>query len=73
MKSKDWFEKKIHLERGESIAAGKHDDFEDYSRASHLCICTCGKEYWKHPFDGPIGFEGKQFLRRICNGKLVKL
>lgn len=43
-------------------------------RASGDCLCqTCGKEYREHPLGGPMGYDGFQFLHRLCDGSLVKL
>lgn len=49
-------------------------DSEDYYRASGDMICArCQKPYRKHEEGGPIGYDGQRFLRRLCNGDLVKL
>ncbi len=45
----------------------------DYYRASGSMICACGKPYNRHPHGGPIGYDDKRFLRRLCNDELVKL
>lgn len=45
-----------------------------YRRASGESICAeCSKPYRKHPRGGPLGMDDEQFLRRLCNGDLVKL
>lgn len=47
---------------------------EDYHRASGKSLCDdCGEFYARHPRGGPIGVGNVQFLRRLCNGDLVKL
>jgi hypothetical protein len=45
----------------------------DWPRVSGDMVCEqCGKTFYKHPLDGPEGFQGK-FLNRLCDGRLVKL
>lgn len=49
-----------------------------FHRASGDCVCSCGKIYYDHPFDGPftnsMGYDAsRQWLHRLCNGDLVKL
>ncbi len=49
-------------------------DQEPWRRASGMCRCAiCGLAYFKHARGGPIGMDGKRFLRRLCSGALVKL
>lgn len=47
----------------------------DYRRASGEVICEiCNKEYRKHPLDvDNLGYNGKPYLNRLCDGSLVKL
>jgi hypothetical protein len=43
-------------------------------RAGGAVICTtCGKSFREHPQGGPLGYDGEQFLNRLCDGTLVKL
>lgn len=46
-----------------------------WTRASGDCICAaCGEPYRKHPYaDNPKGPDGRPFLKRLCDGTLVKL
>jgi hypothetical protein len=45
----------------------------EWSRVGGGCVCLlCGKTFYRHPLDGPEGYDGK-FLNRICDGRLVKL
>lgn len=46
-----------------------------YTRAGSETICaTCSEPYWKHPHDPHVlGFEGKPFLRVLCDTTRVKL
>ena len=47
---------------------------EEYYRASGEMTCDrCGKLYRKHIKGGPVGMNDQRFLRRLCNGELVKL
>ena len=49
-------------------------DAEEYWRANGGQVCAvCKKRYREHPHGGPIGMDNKRFLRRLCNGGLVKL
>jgi hypothetical protein len=46
----------------------------DFHRADGNCTCDeCGQPYWRHPLSGPLSDLGLPFLRRLCNGELVKL
>lgn len=51
-----------------------HDAF-NYSRASGDVECgRCGKLYRDHERDGPPAWpDGRPILRRLCDGKLVKI
>lgn len=50
-----------------------HDD-EEFHRASGSSVCgLCKKAYREHSHGGPVGMDGRRFLRRLCNGELVKL
>lgn len=50
-----------------------HDSVE-YRRASGEVICEpCSKPYRVHAQGGPIGMDGRRFLRRLCDGSLVRL
>lgn len=45
----------------------------DFRRASGESFCqTCGHLYRNHPYSEHIGYSGP-FLRRLCDGSLVKL
>lgn len=46
-----------------------------FTRAGGLCICqTCGLEYRRHPQATEwLDWQGEPWLRRLCNGTLVKL
>jgi hypothetical protein len=48
---------------------------ERIRRASSDCVCDrCGLKYWWHPFeDSIVGDMQLPFLRRLCDGSLVKL
>lgn len=50
---------------------------EDFTRASGDCVCeACSKKYADHPMAREqewLDYEGRPYLRRLCNGKLVKL
>lgn len=48
---------------------------EDFFRASGDCLCEiCGTEYRKHPDDMEnIGYDGYPYLKKLCNGRRVKL
>ena len=50
-------------------------DYPDFRRAGGACICDgCGEEYRKHPHDQRYKtYEGNPYLRRLCDGRLVKL
>jgi hypothetical protein len=42
--------------------------------ADGRCICDlCGKLYYDHPLGGPFGWQDRQWLHRLCDGRLVKL
>lgn len=64
---------RIFLSLGSSLS----EDEEDSGRASGQCICRqCGREYREHPYALEpkwIGVEGRPYLHRLCNGKVVKL
>lgn len=51
------------------------DDYPYFQRASGECRCVdCDKPYWKHPLDSRyVDRDGRLWLRRLCNGDLVKL
>lgn len=46
-----------------------------FVRASGESICpTCSAPYWKHPHAPEfLSWEGTPYLRRLCDGRLVKL
>ncbi len=48
-----------------------------WTRASGDCICEkCNKKYYDHPSAKEahnLDWEGRPFLRRLCDGSLVKL
>lgn len=47
---------------------------EDFTRASGDFLCPiCERLYWHHPSAGPLGAGDRQFLKRTCDGRLVKL
>jgi hypothetical protein len=47
----------------------------EFTRASGQSICpACGERYLAHPHaDEYPGYDGRPFLRRLCDGRLVKL
>jgi hypothetical protein len=49
----------------------------DFYRAAGACECLdCGKPYREHPMDknpGALSYDGRPFLRVLCNGERVKL
>jgi hypothetical protein len=47
----------------------------EFYRAHGEIICPdCGKEYWRHPwFMECLGMDDQPYLKRLCNGDLVKL
>ncbi len=48
-------------------------DKEPWRRSSGVLVCECGKTYAQHQHGGPIGAGAVRFLRRLCDGRLVKL
>jgi len=48
-----------------------------FIRASGDCVCDqCGDKYFDHPSEKSkqnLDWEGRPFLRRLCDGTLVKL
>lgn len=46
-----------------------------YTRSSGQCVCeACGREYWRHPHaEEWVDWQGEPWLRRLCDGRLVKL
>ncbi len=52
----------------------KAEGEDHWSRAGGNAICrTCGLEYCLHPMDkAHVGYDGRLWLHRLCNGKLVK-
>jgi len=52
-------------------------EVEEFIRASGDCICEiCGKKYYDHPLEKNkeyLDYEDRPFLRRLCDGTLVKL
>lgn len=50
-------------------------DYPEFTRVSGQCICeTCGLEYWRHPHDTEwLDWRGAPYLRKLCDGRLVKL
>jgi hypothetical protein len=58
---------------GEFARLGIDPDSEPRRTDQH-CVCSCcGKEYREHPHGGPLGYDNLLFLRRLCDGQLVKL
>ncbi len=46
----------------------------DFVRVNGDCICThCSRDYYSHPFTDELGYDGQPFLRRLCDGRIVKL
>ena len=45
-----------------------------WRRASGEVVClACGEKYKKHPLsDYPVDWQGEPWLRRLCDGSLVK-
>jgi len=50
-------------------------DYPEFTRASGQCICSiCGREYWRHPHDFRwLDWIEVPYLRKLCDGTLVKL
>lgn len=47
---------------------------KEFVRADGSIICfICKKFYFNHPFSEHNGFDGKPYLRKLCDGTLVKL
>lgn len=44
-----------------------------FDRASGDSICTCGKLYFDHPYTDHVDYDGRPFLKRLCDGRIVKL
>jgi hypothetical protein len=57
----------------DALADAEIERQADAPRAGGGCVCRCGLEYRNHPRGGPIGYDGEQFLNRLCDGRLVKL
>lgn len=58
---------------GDPCTCNCHDSAE-YRHASGESICDrCNKLYRKHIKGGPVGMDNQRFLRRLCDGSLVKL
>lgn len=53
----------------------EEESLPDFYRASGDVVCRqCGQEYRKHPDAKEyLSFMGTPYLRRLCNGDLVKL
>jgi len=69
-------------EHGEKFPRKPLDDVKVLSepevkfvRASSLSVCLlCNRAYAAHPMEEAVtGYDGHPFLRRLCNGELVKL
>lgn len=46
----------------------------DFRRTSGGVLCkTCGLEYRRHPDSEHLDWNGNPFLKRLCDGDLVKL
>lgn len=65
-----------HFADGPPCQCGCHMEPEFY-RADGRVLCTvgiCGKPYSRHPLAREhLDFQGQPWLRRLCNGDLVKL
>ena len=58
----------------DAVDAWPHDAGDTIHRAGGDVRCKqCGKLYYGHLRAGPVGYDGEQFLRRLCDGRLVKL
>jgi hypothetical protein len=45
-----------------------------YHRAGGDCVCpACGKKFYDHPYTGHRDHSGHRWLKRLCDGRLVKL
>lgn len=63
----------LNLPRPEPEPEHTQDPDGDWPRVGGDVVCDqCGKTFYRHPLDGPDGFDGK-FLNRLCSGQLVKL
>jgi len=47
----------------------------EFYRADGNLVCqNCQKQYWNHDFEPDlVSFDDQPYLRRLCNGDLVKL
>ena len=55
-------------------ATEQTDDYPIFYRASGEMVCpTCGKTYYRHPHDMLyLDWQDNPWLRRLCNGELIK-
>jgi hypothetical protein len=56
-------------------ALHSEDDGFDFVRAGGDCVCSaCGKKYYDHPYDERFrGPNDERYIKRLCDGRLVKL
>ncbi len=50
-----------------------HGEDEFYRASGEMVCVSCDRPYRKHARGGPIGMDDQRFLRRLCDGSLVKL
>ena len=52
----------------------KAEGEDHWGRAGGNAICSaCGRESYLHPMDElHLGYDGRPWLHKLCNGKLVK-
>lgn len=57
-----------------SATESPEEDYPVFTRASGTLLCpVCGKEYWRHPHEMKwLDWMGAGYLRKLCDGKLVK-
>ncbi len=47
---------------------------QEWTRAHGENLCNhCDGSFWAHPMGGIKGIDDRQFLHRLCDGRLVKL
>lgn len=49
------------------------DEFVFYRACGDLICEECKEEYYRHPFSEHLDFDNKPWLRKLCNGDLIKL
>lgn len=66
--------KPVEIKENEEFRVKIDPAMIEFRRAGGDCVCNrCGKTYREHPHDGAILYDGHPFLRKLCDGSLVKL